>query len=308
MSPVNYIPEHAKELSKEEIKRLVKENNVQFIRLQFVDINGQVKNIAIPSEHIDKILENFVIFDDQTPFSELEISMDRSVNPFTFSKETYYIYIEDLNHNKETFEVIIEIGSKKELIIKGRETIYTTIDNPLSEEEILSYFSIESYYYKEAKLFLEGDNYFNEYDKVGNYLIRVYSSLKNIKGEKYAYIKVIDRFKEIPHVEDIALTFYDDESLNEETIFNKLVKENKIANLHYGKLEVMNIDNLQSLTKGTYNLDLSIQVLEGEYHILNTTIQLNIIKAKDDSLALRQTIFNKIYLFFKKLILLLIGG
>ena len=257
---------------------------------------------------LDKILENYVIFDDQTPFSKLEISMDRNVNPFTFSKETYYIYIEDLNHNKETFEVIIEIGSKKELIIKGRETIYTTIDNPLSEEEILSYFSIESYYYKEAKLFLEGDNYFNEYDKAGNYLIRVYSSLKNIKGEKYAYIKVIDRFKEIPHVEDIALTFYDDESLNEESIFNKLVKENKIANLHYGKLEVMNIDNLQSLTQGTYNLDLSIQVLEGEYHILNTTIQLNIIKAKDDSLALRQTIFNKIYLFFKRLILLLIGG
>lgn len=257
---------------------------------------------------LDKILENYVIFDDQTPFSKLEISMDRNVNPFTFSKETYYIYIEDLNHNKETFEVIIEIGSKKELIIKGRERIYTTIDNPLSEEKILSYFSIESYYYKEAKLFLDGDNYFNEYDKVGNYLIRVYSSLKNIKGEKYAYIKVIDRFKEIPHVEDIALTFYDDESLNEESIFNKLVKENKIANLHYGKLEVMNIDNLQSLTQGTYNLDLSIQVLEGEYHILNTTIQLNIIKAKDDSLALRQTIFNKIYLFFKRLILLLIGG
>ena len=249
-----------------------------------------------------------MIFDDQTPFSKLEISMDRNVNPFTFSKETYYIYIEDLNHNKETFEVIIEIGSKKELIIKGRERIYTTIDNPLSEEKILSYFSIESYYYKEAKLFLEGDNYFNEYDKVGNYLIRVYSSIQNIKGEKYAYIKVIDRFKEIPHVEDIALTFYDDESLNEETIFNKLVKENKIANLHYGKLEVMNIDNLDSLTQGTYNLDLSIQVLEGEYHILNTTIQLNIIKAKDDSLALRQTIFNKIYLFFKRLILLLIGG
>lgn len=63
MSPVNYIPEHAKELSKEEIKRLVKENDVQFIRLQFVDINGQVKNMAVPSVQIDKILNNELMLD-----------------------------------------------------------------------------------------------------------------------------------------------------------------------------------------------------------------------------------------------------
>ena len=63
MSPVNYIPEHAKELSKEEIKRLVKENNVQFIRLQFVDINGQVKNMAVPSIQIDKVLNNELMLD-----------------------------------------------------------------------------------------------------------------------------------------------------------------------------------------------------------------------------------------------------
>ena len=63
MRHVNYIPEHAKELSKEEIKRLVKENNVQFIRLQFVDINGQVKNMAVPSVQIDKVLNNELMLD-----------------------------------------------------------------------------------------------------------------------------------------------------------------------------------------------------------------------------------------------------
>ena len=31
---------------------------LQFIKLQFVDINGQVKNLAVPSEHIDRILNN----------------------------------------------------------------------------------------------------------------------------------------------------------------------------------------------------------------------------------------------------------
>ena len=42
---VTYIPQQGKEPSKEEIKKLIEENNVKFIRLQFVDINGMVKNL-----------------------------------------------------------------------------------------------------------------------------------------------------------------------------------------------------------------------------------------------------------------------
>ena len=52
-----------KQFSDEEIKKLIKEYHIKFIKLQFVDINGQVKNIAIPSEHIDKILENEIMLD-----------------------------------------------------------------------------------------------------------------------------------------------------------------------------------------------------------------------------------------------------
>src|SRR5574344_78707 len=47
----------------EEIKSLMKENDVRFIRLQFVDINGQAKNMAVPAEHIDKILNNEMMLD-----------------------------------------------------------------------------------------------------------------------------------------------------------------------------------------------------------------------------------------------------
>lgn len=63
MTPTTYIPEHSKELSKEDIKKLIKDNNVTFVRLQFVDINGQVKNMAIPSIQIDKILNNELMLD-----------------------------------------------------------------------------------------------------------------------------------------------------------------------------------------------------------------------------------------------------
>ena len=50
-------------MSNEEIKNVIREQNVRFIRLQFVDINGQVKNMALPSEQIERILNNEVMLD-----------------------------------------------------------------------------------------------------------------------------------------------------------------------------------------------------------------------------------------------------
>lgn len=58
-----FIPEHSKELSKQEIKEIIVSNNIKFIRLQFVDINGHVKNMAVPSLHIDKVLNNEYMLD-----------------------------------------------------------------------------------------------------------------------------------------------------------------------------------------------------------------------------------------------------
>ena len=42
--------------SAEDIKKIIKEKKVEFIKLQFCDINGQVKNMSVPSAQIDKIL------------------------------------------------------------------------------------------------------------------------------------------------------------------------------------------------------------------------------------------------------------
>lgn len=52
-----------KKYTDEDIKELIKENEIKFIRLQFVDLNGQVKNLTIPSEHIDKALANEMMLD-----------------------------------------------------------------------------------------------------------------------------------------------------------------------------------------------------------------------------------------------------
>ena len=52
-----------KSFTDEEIKSLIKEYNIKFIKLQFVDINGQVKNMTIPSQHIEKALNNEIMLD-----------------------------------------------------------------------------------------------------------------------------------------------------------------------------------------------------------------------------------------------------
>ena len=63
MSDFTYKRLDGKELSADDIKQIIKERNVRFIKLQFVDINGQVKNISIPASHIDKILANEIMLD-----------------------------------------------------------------------------------------------------------------------------------------------------------------------------------------------------------------------------------------------------
>lgn len=52
-----------KNYTADDIKALIKENDVQFIQLQFVDINGQVKNMGLPPEQIDRILNNEIMLD-----------------------------------------------------------------------------------------------------------------------------------------------------------------------------------------------------------------------------------------------------
>jgi glutamine synthetase len=49
--------------SKDDIKRLAKEDNVKFIRLQFTDILGTIKNVEIPSSQLEKALDNKMMFD-----------------------------------------------------------------------------------------------------------------------------------------------------------------------------------------------------------------------------------------------------
>lgn len=50
-------------ITKEEIKRIVHEQDVRFIRLQFTDILGMMKNVTITASQLNKALDNKCMFD-----------------------------------------------------------------------------------------------------------------------------------------------------------------------------------------------------------------------------------------------------
>ena len=49
--------------NKEDIMRMVEEEDVEFIRLQFTDIFGMLKNVAITASQLEKVLDNRCMFD-----------------------------------------------------------------------------------------------------------------------------------------------------------------------------------------------------------------------------------------------------
>src|SRR5574344_1650725 len=63
MTDFTYQRLDGKTYTEEDIKKIIKERNIRFIKLQFVDINGQVKNMSVPASHIDKVLANEIMLD-----------------------------------------------------------------------------------------------------------------------------------------------------------------------------------------------------------------------------------------------------
>ena len=50
-------------MTKEEILDIIEKENVNFFRIQFCDINGFLKNVAIPKSQIEKALDGKIMFD-----------------------------------------------------------------------------------------------------------------------------------------------------------------------------------------------------------------------------------------------------
>ncbi len=87
--------------SNDDIKKIIKEDDIKFIKLQFVDILGFVKTMSIPSQHIEKILENEMMLDGSS------IKGFRSIE----TSDMYFV------PDKNTFKIIPEPGAKSARLI-----------------------------------------------------------------------------------------------------------------------------------------------------------------------------------------------
>lgn len=77
-----------KKLTSDDVKRIMAEEKIDFFRLQFVDITGKMKNVAITAEELEKALDNQMMFDGSSieGFVRIEESdMYLRPNPETFS-------------------------------------------------------------------------------------------------------------------------------------------------------------------------------------------------------------------------------
>ncbi len=74
-----------KNYSKDDIRRMAKERDVKFISLQFTDIFGQLKNVALTIKSLDQALDNKIMFDGS------------SIEGFVRIEESDMILYPDLN-------------------------------------------------------------------------------------------------------------------------------------------------------------------------------------------------------------------
>ena len=71
--------------TREEILQMVEEEEIEFVRMQFTDIFGQLKNVAITASQIEKAVSNQIMFDGS------------SIEGFTRVEESDQYLYPDLN-------------------------------------------------------------------------------------------------------------------------------------------------------------------------------------------------------------------
>mgnify|MGYP000408650402 CR=1 FL=1 len=76
-------------ISKTDIMTRSKKENVHFLRLQFTDIDGVIKNVEVPSSQFEKALDGQIMFDGS------------SIQGFTRIEESDMLLVPDL----DTFQI-----------------------------------------------------------------------------------------------------------------------------------------------------------------------------------------------------------
>ena len=71
--------------TKEDLLAIAETEHVKFVRLQFTDVNGTIKNVEVPVSQLDKALSNKMMFDGS------------SIDGFTRIEESDMLLYPDFN-------------------------------------------------------------------------------------------------------------------------------------------------------------------------------------------------------------------
>lgn len=164
-----------------DIKRIIEEEHVVFVKLQFVDINGQVKNVAIPACHIDKILDNEIMLDGSSikGFRSIETS-----DMFLYPDKNTFVVLPWKDHaSGKVARLICDIYNPDGTPFEGCPRC--NLKRLMNEAQKLGY---EMNIGPECEFFLfekdkEGNITTTTHDKAGYYDVGPDDFCENIRGE-----------------------------------------------------------------------------------------------------------------------------
>ena len=105
--------------TKEDILKSAQENGVEFIRLQFTDVFGIMKNVAITSSQLEKALDNECMFDGSSIDGFVRINeSDMYLHP---DYDTWTIFPWRKHQNAQTARLICSVYCVP--IIKHRSSV-----------------------------------------------------------------------------------------------------------------------------------------------------------------------------------------
>ena len=111
--------------TREDILRMVEEEDVGFIRLQFTDIFGTMKNIAITTSQLDKALNNEIMFDGSAieGFARVEESDILSTLPVEIQKDIH----KNRPEHPVTYGIITISEGKKRQIRRMMKSVHCCV-------------------------------------------------------------------------------------------------------------------------------------------------------------------------------------
>ena len=246
----------------------------------------------------ERILANFVIFDEDTPFEDLVITIDKSIDTKVLSKQEIVIEASD-GINTSSYQVTVEIINPYKVIINGPTFIYASPSKILKEEEILNNFTVFDNYLSKPKLQLNATQYYESPSDEGYYQCQVIYQDEYRLIEKPFIIQVIDNRREVPHLDDFTLTLAPSQLISPYELYNFLIQNNYLQALPYKSLTInSSFDNTKI---GKYPMNIIFETLDYHYQPTEINFTLEIKEQQKEKYTLLDKIKEAIADFFKKL-------